>query len=116
MAPLHRLLKRQLKRQFGQSVDYPKEVQGLIDAVNEAYWQADGDRNMLERSLELSSQELLTANSEMRAVFHAFPDLCFRLDTAGTILEVKAETEADLYSPSSQEHTSELQSPMYLVC
>src|ERR1035438_9567975 len=107
MAPLHSLLRRQLKRQFGQVVDYPKEVQGLIDAVNEAYWQADGDRNMLERSLELSSQELLTANSEMRAVFQTFPDLYFRLDDTGKILEVKAGSETDL---RSEEHTSELQS------
>jgi signal transduction histidine kinase len=102
MAPLHSLLRRQLKRQFGQSVDYPKEVQGLIDAVNEAYWQADGDRNMLERSLELSSQELLTANSEMRAVFQTFPDLYFRLDDTGKILEVKAGSETDLCLPSAQ--------------
>src|ERR1017187_5710896 len=102
MAPLHSLLRRQLKRQFGQVVDYPKEVQGLINAVNEAYWQADGDRNMLERSLELSSQELLTANSEMRAVFQTFPDLYFRLDDTGKILEVKAGSEMDLCLPSTQ--------------
>src|ERR1035438_3886084 len=107
MAPLHSLLKRQLKRHFGSLVACPKNLEGFLDAVNEAYWQADGDRSMLERSLELSSQELLAANSEMRAVFQTFPDLYFRLDAAGKILEVKAGSETDL---RSEEHTSELQS------
>src|ERR1039457_7068310 len=102
MAPLHSLLKRQLKRHFGSLVACPKNLEGFLDAVNEAYWQADGDRNMLERSLELSSQELLTANSEMRAVFQTFPDLYFRLDDTGKILEVKAGSEMDLCLPSTQ--------------
>ena len=116
MAPLHSLLARQLKRQFGcagaRAEDLKgalgcaggctRQLQGFIDAVNEAYWQADGDRSMLERSLELSSQELLSANSEMRAVFQTFPDLYFRLDATGKILEVKAGSEADLCLPSAQ--------------
>ena len=102
MAPLHSLLKRQIKRYYGNLVACPKNLEDFLDAVNEAYRQADDDRGMLERSLELNSQELLTANSEMRAVFQAFPDLYFRLDAAGTILEVKAETETDMHSPSSQ--------------
>ncbi len=44
------------------------ELQGFIEMVNNAYNEFDIDRNMLERSLELSSQELLQANSEMRAI------------------------------------------------
>jgi two-component system cell cycle sensor histidine kinase/response regulator CckA len=116
MAPFHTLLKRQIKQQFGltdagaedlQAMfgcagSHMRQLQGFIDAVNESYRQADDHRGMLERALDLSSQELLTANSELRAVFQAFPDLCFRLDAAGTILEVKAEQEADLYAPPSR--------------
>jgi signal transduction histidine kinase/ActR/RegA family two-component response regulator len=51
---------------------------------------------MLERSLDLSSQELLQANSEMRAVFQTIPDLLFRLDHQGTILDFKAGVTNDL--------------------
>ncbi len=40
-----------------------------MEAVNNAYWQFDEDRTMLERSLDLSSQELLQANSDMRVIF-----------------------------------------------
>jgi two-component system sensor histidine kinase/response regulator len=99
MEQMHSLLKRQLKRHFGGLDSLPKEWQGLFDAVNKAYWEFDADRGTLERSLDLSSQELLQANSEMRAVFQAFPDLFFRLDTDGTILDYKAGSTTDLYLP-----------------
>jgi PAS domain S-box-containing protein len=99
MEQIHSLLKRQIKRHFSKLDSLPKEWQGLLDAVNEAYWEFDADRSTLERSLDMSSQELLQANSEMRAAFRAFPDLFFRLDTDGTILDYKAGITTDLYLP-----------------
>lgn len=93
---MHTLLKRQLKRQFGESFEIPPQWQPFIDRVNEAYKEFDADREMLEHSLELSSQELIDANSEMRAVFQAIPDLVFRIDQEGTILDIKAGAAADL--------------------
>jgi PAS domain S-box-containing protein len=92
---MHSLLKRQLKRCFGDSFSVPQEWQALISAVNDAYRESDSDRKMLERSLDLSSQELLQANSEMRAVFKAIPDLMFRLDSEGTILDFTAGGTSD---------------------
>jgi len=83
---MHSLLRRQLKRHFDDSFDIPKEWEPFIEAVNEAYQENDIDRGMLERSLELSSQELLHSNSEMRAVIQALPDILFRLSVDGTIL------------------------------
>lgn len=68
MNRIHNLLRRQLKRHFGDNFVVPGEWQGFIEAVNNAYWESDVDRSMLERALDLSSQELLQANSEMRAV------------------------------------------------
>ena len=64
MDPLHSLLKRQLKRQFGDSESFPADLRKLLNDVNEAYRQFDDDRAMLERSLDLSSQELMQANAE----------------------------------------------------
>ena len=92
----HSLLKRQLKRCFGDHFHEPKEWAAFVQAVNEAYLEFDDDREMLERSLELSSQELLQANSEVRAVFQAIPDLLFHLDSTGTILSCKAGTTGGL--------------------
>ena len=96
MEQMHSLLKRQLKRYFGRKDAIPEEWQGFIEAVNDAYRQSDSDRNMLERSMELSSQELLQANSELRAIFQALPDLFLRLDNEGTILDHKGGMTDDM--------------------
>ena len=66
---MHSLLKRQIKKFFGNSGSPPKEYQGFIELINNAYQQFDGDRAMLERSLDLSSQELIHSNSDMRMIF-----------------------------------------------
>ena len=96
MEAMHSLLKRQLKRHFGDAFEIPAQWRGFIDRVNDAYLEFDTDRRMLEHSLDLSSQELLDANSEMRAVFQAIPDLVFRLDHQGEILDIKAGAADDL--------------------
>ena len=96
MERMHSLLKRQLKRHFGDSDNVPEEWRTFLTGVNEAYREFDTDRAMLEHSLELSSQEMLDANSEMRAVFQAIPDLVFRLSHQGTILDIKAGAAGEL--------------------
>jgi PAS domain S-box-containing protein len=102
MEQSHSLLKRQLKRCFGDGFRIPKEWQGFVGAVNAAYQEFDIDRETLGRSLELSSQELLQANSEMRAVFQSIPDLLFRIDHQGTILDFKAGATNDLLLPARE--------------
>lgn len=94
---MHSLLKRQIRKYFNDSFKVPEEWQGFLEMVNNAYHEFDTDRNMLERSLELSSQELLQANTEMRVIFEAIPDVFFRLDYDGTILDCKTTTTSDLY-------------------
>jgi two-component system cell cycle sensor histidine kinase/response regulator CckA len=64
--PLHPLLVRQLKRCFGSLDAVPAACQSLVAVVNDAYQQADVDRQMLERSLELSSEELGDLNANLR--------------------------------------------------
>ena len=92
---MHTLLKRQLKRCFGDDFKIPDGWQGFINVIDKAYHEFDDDRIMLERSLELNSQELLQANSVMRAIFQASPDLLFRLGEDGTILDIKAGSDGD---------------------
>ena len=67
----------------------------MLESVDQAYRQFDDDRAMLERSLDLSSQELLQANTELRALVGAFPDQILRLDSHGVILAVKGATHAE---------------------
>jgi PAS domain S-box-containing protein len=84
MEQMHSLLKRQLRRHFGSPDPLLEVWQPFLAAVNDAYVQYDADRAMLERSLELSSQELLAANSKLRAVYERLiessPDGIFAFD------------------------------------
>jgi PAS domain S-box-containing protein len=73
--PLHSLLARQLKGRGGDLSAVPDEWRVFVEAVDKAYRQFDEDRTMLERSLDLSSQELIQANADLQAAsearFHA---------------------------------------------
>lgn len=61
----HRLLQRQIRRHLKEyALDDPR-LMCFIGAVNEAYLQEDRDRRLLERSLELTSNELIASNREM---------------------------------------------------
>ncbi len=97
MPPLHSLLKRQIRRYLGSDEAIPPEFEPFVQAVNEAYHEIDYDREMLERSLELSSQELIQANSDIGAVLQAFPDLFFWLDEDDVIVDCKSGGSADIY-------------------
>ena len=98
----HKLLKRQISRYLERSNYSDEGLRKFIQAVDQAYLQYDEDREMISRSLEISSQELLQSNSEMRAVFKAFPDLFFLLDSDGRIMDYIAGQENDLAVPAAQ--------------
>lgn len=75
---MHRLLQRQLKKYLSQNVNdftgdlssnlnvIPLEWQNFLQAVDDAYNHYDADYRMIERSLELSSEELLQVNNQLR--------------------------------------------------
>ena len=66
MIKRHSLLLRQLRKAFGSVDATPVEVTEFVKAVEEAYKDFDLDRQMLERSLEISSRELMEANASLR--------------------------------------------------
>jgi signal transduction histidine kinase len=63
---MHKLLERQLKRQFGSLEAVPPDLLPLFEAIAASYGEADADRLLVERSLELTSQELLERNATLR--------------------------------------------------
>ena len=63
---MHRLLQRQLRRYIGSDTDIPEELLRFVKAIDAAYTQADDDRALIERSLELTSHELLERNKQLR--------------------------------------------------
>ena len=64
---MNSLLRRQLKKHVEDGTLVGEEPQPFLDAVDKAYNQFDDDRILLERSLDISSAELLDANTKLRA-------------------------------------------------
>ena len=85
---LHSLLSRQLRRHRGNTQSAPQAWLEFLQAVSAAYHDFDADRRMLERALDLSSQELLQTNSELRGVLQALPDPLFRIDSDDKVRDV----------------------------
>jgi signal transduction histidine kinase len=63
---VHKLLERQIRRFLDDPALLPPGMVELFAAVDEAYNSADADRLMIERSLDLMSQELTEANAGLR--------------------------------------------------
>jgi PAS domain S-box-containing protein len=63
---MHKLLQRQIRRYLSGSAPTPEEWTQFVAAVNEAYEQSEADHVQLERSLELSSQEMIEINENLR--------------------------------------------------
>jgi diguanylate cyclase (GGDEF)-like protein len=68
---MHRLLEKQLKKHIGKSfVSDPllksNEIRELLSAVEQAYEYNDQERHLLERTVDLNSKELNSANELLR--------------------------------------------------
>jgi len=63
---MHTLLERQLAKHLDDPEALPAKWEDFIEAVDAAYRQADEDRELLERSLELTSEELVERNERLR--------------------------------------------------
>jgi len=62
---MHKLLLRQLKRNFPVK-EVADELKPLLQAISEAYDDFDNEKHLLERSLELVSDELNERNRELK--------------------------------------------------
>lgn len=66
MESLHNLLKRQIKKHCSNNTEkFIEENFNFIQAIEEAYNRFDADRVMIERSLELTSRELIEKNKSL---------------------------------------------------
>ena len=78
MMTRHRLLLRQIRKHLGPDSALAPDCQELLGAVEEAYGQFDTDRKLIERSMELSSQELIEAKGELfRGIDSGVPPFSF---------------------------------------
>lgn len=94
--PMHRLLNRQLNKIGLHQEVLPTESQWarLLSLVDESYRSADRDRYTLERSLDISSEELQAQyssqkssyESTLKAIFTTLQDLIWLVDVNGVYL------------------------------
>jgi two-component system sensor histidine kinase VicK len=63
---MNKLLEQQIKRFFGGVHNVPSSYAAFIQAIDTTYTDSDRERILIERSMALSSQELLEANQNLR--------------------------------------------------
>ncbi len=63
---MNKLLQRQIAKHLGSMDTAPADWQPLFAAISDAYDGFDADRYLIERSLDVSSQELLEINAKLR--------------------------------------------------
>ncbi|HYC86749.1 MAG TPA: PAS domain-containing sensor histidine kinase [Chryseosolibacter sp.] len=59
-------MKRQLEK-YLEGKEPPPEMRQLFDAISQFYYHTDRDREVLERAMEISSEELMQTNRKLRA-------------------------------------------------
>ena len=66
MENMNKLLLRQLKKYLGGVGNIPEEFDAFLNAVNDSYNHYEKDHHLLERSIELSSSEMIELNNKLR--------------------------------------------------
>ncbi len=61
----------------------------FLKAIDQVYRKFEFDQRELERSLQLSAEELLQTNEELHAIFQSIPDQFFHLDKHGLVISYK---------------------------
>jgi PAS domain S-box-containing protein len=64
---MNKLLARQVTKYWGHPDNVPHEFRGFLNIISESYDYHERDRSMLERSIELSSDEMIGLNERLRA-------------------------------------------------
>ncbi|MBN1378733.1 MAG: EAL domain-containing protein [Gammaproteobacteria bacterium] len=96
---LHHSLQAQLDQFFKGQDPLPNVDKNLLKAISDTYWKSELDYKMLQRCLEISSQELMQANSDLREIFNVMPDLMFRVDKRGIVIDFKGGVDNRLGIP-----------------
>ena len=70
---MHSILQRQLRRYLNiiEEANIPNELKEFIQAINATYEHFDEDRKLLERSIDISSNELQDINKQLRLEIEA---------------------------------------------
>jgi len=62
---MHHLLRRQLKKVFSDKFQFSSEMEAVLKQVSDTYDNYDKDRELLDRSFDISSKEFLELNNKV---------------------------------------------------
>ncbi|MEO6328994.1 MAG: ATP-binding protein [Ginsengibacter sp.] len=63
----NKLLKRQLQKNFGALDEIPAGIMSLLKVISDSYDHYEKDRKMIEHSIDLSSNEMIELNNNLRS-------------------------------------------------
>jgi chemotaxis family two-component system sensor kinase Cph1 len=66
----NKLLLKQIQKKFGNTEDLPPEMIELLDTISHTYDFYERERQLIERSMDLSSNELIEANNKLEQQAH----------------------------------------------
>lgn len=89
---MHRLLKRQLKRVFGDTMPDHPAFEGFVELVDQAYQDFGEELDILGRSIDVSSEELNMINANLNGLLNAMPDTYLWLDCKDTVRDIRSQS------------------------
>ncbi len=92
---MHRLLRRQLRKHLGEDWHADGPLADFLSAIELAYEQADEDRSLLERSIELSSNELRQSNEDLLARLTELEQTQVQLADSNSLLRSTLDSTVD---------------------
>jgi len=66
MDKLNKLLQRQIRKYLGEPADMPEQYHDFLRAVSESYNHYEKDHQLLERSIEISSSEMIELHEKLK--------------------------------------------------
>ena len=88
----NKLLLRQIRKYLGTINELPEELFPLFQAINQSYGHYDSDRELLERAMDLSSEELQSTNKRLREELAVQNKAIMRLKSS--LRELKIDDES----------------------
>ncbi|HNS21274.1 MAG TPA: ATP-binding protein [Sedimentisphaerales bacterium] len=92
---MNKLLQRQIEKHLGSLDAVPAPYQPLFAAISDAYDGFDADRKLIERSLDISSQELTEINERLRGEIAEHKGADNELRHSISLLTATLESTAD---------------------
>ncbi len=91
MTQYHKILQQQIKKHLGDSYNVSPEMEKLLQIVSETYGQYEKERESLEKSMDLRSEELFASNEKLRKEAASHEILLDELRVAIKALQLEAD-------------------------